>query len=76
MFNSKENSEIIKYIIMFGNHLIEEEFPVEILNEFNERHDFCMQELEFWKKRNSPARYNQSLKDLLSWMHKHVESNF
>lgn len=76
MFNSKENSEIIKYIIIFGNHLIEQEFPSEILTEFNERHDFCMEELEFWKKRNNPSRYNQSLKELLAWMHTHVESNF
>jgi len=69
MFNSKENSEIIKYIIMFGNHLVDEEFPVEILNEFNERHDFCMEELSFWKSRGNPARYREALHSLLNWLY-------
>ncbi len=38
MFNTKNNSQLIKYIVLFGNHIAEEDYPTHILEEFKERH--------------------------------------
>lgn len=76
MFNSKKNSEFVKYIVLLGDHLLEEDYPEEILLEFRERHDFCMKELSFWKDRGNSERYQLALKTLLSWVFHHVEKNF
>lgn len=73
MFNSKKNSEFIKYIVLLGDHLLEEDYPEEILLEFRERHDFCMKELSFWKDRGNSERYQLALKSLLAWVFHHVE---
>ena len=69
MFNSKKNSEFVKYIVLLGDHLLEEDYPEKILLEFRERHDFCMKELSFWKSRGNPVRYREALHSLLNWLH-------
>lgn len=68
--NSKENKEYIKYIKILGNHILDSDFPISVLEEFAERYDFCMEELDFWENRNNPIRCQQSLRDLLKWLYK------
>lgn len=75
MFYSKKNSELIKYITLFGDHIIDD-CSEEVLHEFKDRHDLCMQELEFWSDRKNPERYQEALMNLLEWMFNEVESNF
>jgi hypothetical protein len=75
MFYSKKNSELIKYITLFGDHIVDD-CSEEVLHEFKDRHDLCMQELEFWRDRENPERYQQALMNLLEWMFNEVEPNF
>lgn len=75
MFRSKKNSELIKYITLFGDHILDD-CDEAVLYEFKDRHDLCMQELEFWRDRKNPERYQQALMILLEWMFNEVESNF
>ncbi len=76
MFNTKNNSQLIKYIVLFGNHIAEEDYPTHILEEFKERHIFCLKELKFWRGRNNHERYRQALRELLNWVVDVVEENF
>lgn len=68
-FSSNENKKFIKYIQILGNHVLDSDFPLSTLEEFQERYDFCMTELDFWKARNNPVRYRESLRNLLQWLY-------
>lgn len=67
--NSEENTNYVKYIKILGNHILDSDFPISVLEEFKERYDFCMEELDFWKSRNNPNRFKKSLHDLLKWLY-------
>ena len=76
MFETKNNSQLIKYIVLLGEHIASEEYPLHILEEFKERHSFCLQELKFWRGRGNHERYRQALRELLNWVFNVVEENF
>ena len=65
----------MKYIILFGDHIMDD-CDEEVLYEFKDRYDLCMQELDFWRDRKNPERYQESLRILLQWMFDKVETNF
>ena len=71
--NSKNNKELVKYITIFSDHLIENGEDAELILE---KISFCHEELEFWLKRKNPHRYQESLRSLLKWLFDKAESNF
>lgn len=70
---SKNNKELVKYITIFSDHLMEGGEDSKLIFE---KINFCQEELEFWLKRNNPQRYHESLKSLLKWLFDKAEKNF
>ena len=71
--NSRKNKELVKYIIIFSDHLVE---GGENAESILEKISFCHEELEFWLKRKNPNRYQESLRSLLQWLFDKAESDF
>ena len=73
--NSKSNRELVRYITIFSNELVEYG-DLEDQEIILEKISFCLKELEFWEERKNPFRYQETLRCLLKWLFDKVESNF
>jgi len=76
MSQNKKNSKIINYIIIFTDYLLEEDYPISVLEELDERFGFLLKELDFWISRGSLKRYEESLLSFLSWAYDQVSPRF
>ena len=74
-FDTPHNEELLEYIKKFIN-----DFNIvgtkEELKLIKQEFIFCEKELIFWKERNNPKRYKESLKSLLSWLLNKYEKGF
>jgi len=73
MYNNLRNKQLNKYIKLFSDHLLLGDNSEELLYEFKDRNDFCIDELKFWSKQKNPKRYQQALENYLSWLTAQVE---